>query len=114
MERITRVVKSLADDGVERGVDLNRPVHCDSCGTERNSAGSALYGAYKVCNECLLDFTLALASGAVDTVADYMTKRTDVTEGQPPSTLSTREERPSLARGPLTARDKLLPHNEPC
>ena len=86
-------------------------MHCDSCDAERASAGSALYGIYKLCNNCLLDFTLALASGTVDTVADYMTRRTD---GRDPAELAAPHERPAIARGPMPAREKLLPHNEPC
>ncbi|MGH2443226.1 MAG: hypothetical protein ACRDFX_08690 [Chloroflexota bacterium] len=113
-ERITKVVRSLADDQVERGVDLSRPLHCDSCDIEKPSAGSALYGAYKFCNDCLLDFTLALAAGGVDNAADYMTRRDP--EGQlPPSELTGLHERPTTGfANPLHGRDKLMPRNEPC
>lgn len=110
-ERITRVVHTLVEDGVERGIDLSRPMHCDSCDQERAPAGSALYGAYRLCNQCLLDFTLALASGQVENVAEYMTRRSD---GFPPSDLTTHRDRPAYTVNPVVSRDKLVPRNEPC
>lgn len=113
-ERITRVVRSLADDRIERGVDLARPMHCDSCDLEKPSAGSALYGAYKFCNDCLLDFTLALASGTVENAAEFMTRRSDEPGSLPPSDLASHSERHILPVNPLQGRDKLMPRNEPC
>lgn len=112
--RITAVVRSLADDRVERGIDLSRPVRCDSCGLEKTSAGSALYGAYKLCNDCLLDFTIDLASGRVENVADFMTRRTDAPPSPPPPDTPAEAERRSVSLNPLTGRDKLMPSNEPC
>ncbi len=108
--RITRLVRSLADDRVDRGVDVNRPMQCDSCGQEKNAAGSAVYGAYKLCNDCLLDFTLALAGNGVANVADFMTRNTD--DETPPPTLSEHRERPQLSLTQLQGRDKLMPSNE--
>ena len=113
-ERITRVVRSLADDRVERGVDLSRPMMCDSCDREKASAGSALFGAYKLCNDCLLEFTFALARGSVETAAEYMTSQPDGDEQLPPSDLSDQPERSVLSFGPIPGRDKLVPRNEPC
>jgi hypothetical protein len=113
-ERITRVVRSLADDRVERGVELNRPMHCDSCDQEKASAGSSLYGVYKLCNDCLLDFTLALASGKVDSVSDFMTRQIDEPGSLPPSDVASRRDRSAASLNPLPGRDKLLPRNEPC
>jgi hypothetical protein len=112
-DRITTVVRSLAEDRVERGVDLSRPMHCDSCDQEKSSAGSALYGAYKFCNDCLLDFTLALASGSVANAAEYMTRQADDSSLAPPSDLDTRRERHSVSMNTISGRDKLMPHNEP-
>ncbi|MGI8968663.1 MAG: hypothetical protein ACR2GA_06130 [Chloroflexota bacterium] len=112
IERITRVVRSLADDRVDRGVDLARPMHCDSCDQEKPSAGSAVYGAYKFCNDCLLDFTLKLASGEAGTAAEYMTRRSDGGTFAPD--LSLPREHRSGSISPLPARDKLMPRNEPC
>jgi hypothetical protein len=113
LERITRVVRSLADDRVERGVELSRPMHCDSCDQEKPSAGSSLYGVYKLCNDCLLDFTVALASGKVDTVADFMTRQIDDPGSMPPSDVSSRRDRPAVSLNQLPGRDKLLPRHEP-
>jgi hypothetical protein len=112
-ERITRVVRSLADDRVERGVDLSRPMMCDSCDAEKGSGGSSLFGVYKLCNDCLLDFTLALARGTVENAAEYMTRRSDGDEALE-SSLAGEAERSVLAFGPLPGRDKLVPRNEPC
>jgi hypothetical protein len=111
-ERIIRVVRSLADDRVERGIELGGPMHCDSCAREKTAAGSALYGAYKLCNDCLLEFTLALASGTVDSVAQFMTRQSD--DAAPPSDLSNRRDRQVVPMNPLQGRDKLMPQNEPC
>lgn len=104
-------MRSLAEDRVERGVDLNRTMHCDSCDTEKEPLGSTVYGVYKLCNDCFLDFTLKLASGEADNVAEFMTKRDD---GVPPSGLENHRDRSSLSVQPLSGRDKLMPHNEPC
>lgn len=112
-ERITRVVRSLTEDRVERGVELGRPMHCDSCDLEKSPAGSAQYGAYQFCNDCLLDFTLALASGQADNAAEYMTKQPDGDYGPPSAELTGHHER-HTGMNPLSARDKLVPRNEPC
>jgi hypothetical protein len=113
IERITQVVRSLAEDRVERGVELNRPMRCDSCSQEKSPAGAALYGAYRLCNDCLLDFTLALASGEVDNVAEYMTRGSDES-GAPPSDLTRHRDRPAVSYSSLHGRDKLMPSSEPC
>jgi hypothetical protein len=110
VDRITNVVRGLADDQVDRGVDLNRQMHCDSCGRDTSPNGSALYGTYKLCNDCLLDFTLKLASGEVDSVAEYMTKRDD--NPTPTDLESPRVDR-SVSYQSLPGRDKLMPSHEP-
>jgi hypothetical protein len=113
-ERITRVVRSLAEDRVERGIELSRPMVCDSCDREKPSAGSALFGVYKLCNDCLLDFTIALARGSVENVAEFMTRRLDDTEAASASDLTGQAQRSVLSFGPIPGRDKLVPRNEPC
>jgi hypothetical protein len=113
--RIVRVVRSMAEDRVERGVELNRAMHCHSCDQEKPAAGSALYGAYRLCNDCFLEFTLALASGTVDTVAEFMTRTPDGNGSLPPGDLGGgRERQPIQQLNPLSGRDKLMPSNEPC
>jgi hypothetical protein len=89
-------------------------MHCDSCALEKPAAGSALYGSYKLCNDCLLDFTMQLATGQVENVADFMTKRTEAPESLPPSGLADQPDRASIRLNPLQGRDKLMPSNEPC
>ena len=92
-------------------------MNCDSCDLEKQSAGSALYGTYKLCNDCLLDFTLSLASGRAESVTDFMTKRTESPGSlPPPSDLADQRDRasPYLARNPHPGTDKLMPSNEPC
>lgn len=111
-ERIVNVVRSLADDRVDRGIDLGRAMHCDSCDQDKAPAGSTLYGAYKLCNDCLVDFTLALASGTVENVAEYMTRRSDEpVDLAPPPDLNTIRDRQSL--GNRQTRDKFMPGHEP-
>ena len=114
VDRITRVVRSLTEDRVERGIELARPMHCDSCGLEKPSAGSALSGAYKLCNDCLLDFTLALAAQRVQNVAEFMTRKYDDTLGTPPSEFSGHRDRQSVQFNTFGGREKLQPRNEPC
>lgn len=114
VERITRVIRSLTEDRIERGIDLGRPMHCDSCDTEKPAAGSAQYGAYNLCNDCLLDFTLSLASGRVDNVSEYMMRKTDDSDSVPPSDLAGQLDRSGVPVRPLPGRDKLMPSNEPC
>lgn len=113
-DRIVRVVRSMAEDRIERGVELNRAMHCHSCDLEKPSAGSALYGAYRLCNDCLLEFTLALASGNVDNVAEFMTRTPGGSGALPPDDLSGRDRQTIQQLNPLTGRDKLMPSNEPC
>jgi myo-inositol-1-phosphate synthase len=112
IERITLNVRSMVDDRVERGIDLSRGMKCDSCGEEKPSAGSSLYGAYKLCNDCLLDLTIAIASAKVETVVDFMTNQVDV-DSPPPTSLTEERDRHTIARSALHSRDKLLPSNEP-
>jgi hypothetical protein len=85
-------------------------MQCDSCGQEKNGAGAAVYGAYKLCNDCLLDFTLALAGNDIANVADFMTQKID--DGTPPPDLTGHRERPPLSLNQLQGRDKLMPSNE--
>jgi hypothetical protein len=113
-ERITRIVRSLGDDRVDRGVDLSRPMHCSSCDEEKSPLGATQYGIYQLCNDCLLDFTLALARGDIENVAQYMTKRPDVEPGsEPPQSPSAAPTR-SGTMPQFTRSDKLVPRNEPC
>lgn len=109
--RITENVRSMTDDRVERGIDLSKAMECDSCASNKSAAGSSLYGAYKLCNDCLLEFTLALASGRVDTVVDFMTQRIDGPDG--PSGLDDGMNRQVSSRPSVAPRDKLMPSNEP-
>lgn len=110
--RITGVIRGLAEDQVDRGVDLNRMMRCDSCDIEKPPHGSSQYGAYALCNDCLLEFTLLLAMGEVDSVAEYMTKRPE----DSPALLESRTGGDlEKSRRPLPKRtEKLMPSNEPC
>jgi hypothetical protein len=110
VERITLNVRSMREDRIERGVELSRPMHCDSCGLDKPSGGSSLYGDYRLCNDCLLDLTLELASGRADTVIDFMTQHVDgpSAEAQLVDDLDR-----STMRGTFHGRDKLRPSNEP-
>lgn len=89
-------------------------MRCDSCGAEKASAGSALYGAYKLCNDCLLEFTLDLASGEIGNVADFMTRRGDGTASLPEPGGPRERYSSTTSLNPLTPRDSLRPSNEPC
>lgn len=114
-ERITEVVRSLADDHVDRGVDLNRPMRCDSCDVEKSPFGSSQYGAYALCNDCLLEFTLALANGDVENVAGYMTKRPEDSEEPPHASTKPSLLEPRPLRSDVRTRgEKLMPSKEPC
>jgi hypothetical protein len=114
-ERIVGVVRSLADDHVDRGVDLGRPFRCDSCDVEKTPLGATQYGAYALCNECLLEFTLSLARGEIENVAEYMTKRPDESSSTLRSESAATASARSIANPPIPARgEKLLPSNEPC
>ena len=112
--RIESVIRSLQEDRVERGVDLGTPMRGDSCVQEKAAAGSAMYGAYKLCNDCLLEFTVALASGRVSNVADYMTRKSEDPAGPPPSDWTEQRERSSAQFNARMSPDKWMPSNEPC
>lgn len=111
-QRIVDVVRSLMDDQVDRGVELGRPMHCDSCDSDKSPMGSTQYGAYALCNDCLLEFTLLLARGDIENVAEYMTKRPESTDSPPASPPERMESRP--VRSVSKRGEKLLPSNEPC
>lgn len=84
-------------------------MRCDSCELEKSAHGSSQYGAYSLCNDCLLEFTLLLARAEVDNVAEYMTKRPDE-----PVYLESAAERaePSAVRPAPKRTEKLMPSNE--
>jgi len=106
-QRIMEVVRSLTEDQVDRGVDLNRPMHCDSCDLDKSPLGSSQYGAYALCNDCLLELTLLLARGEIESVAEYMTRRPDDPGDLPPAPP---EQLNSRSRSSLPKRsEKLLP-----
>lgn len=111
--RIARVVHSLIDDRVDRGVELGRPMRCDSCVQEKPAAGATVYGTYKLCNDCLLDYTLALASGRADSVSDFMTRRIGEPEHIVVSEPAEAPERHSVSLHPMHGRDKFMPSTEP-
>ena len=113
IERITVNIRSMVDDRVERGIDLSRTMHCDSCGEDKPAAGSSLYGAYKLCNECLLDLTLALAAGRADTVVDFMTHRVEGPDVSASARMAEERDLSSLPRNAMHGRDKFMPSNEP-
>ena len=110
IERISQNIRSMVDDRVERGIDLSRTMRCDSCGQEKSPAGSSLYGAYKLCNECLIDLTVTLASGGADTVVDFMTRHVD---GSGSPVLGDDRDLTNIPRNSLQGRDKFMPSNEP-
>jgi hypothetical protein len=117
VERISSVIRGLTEDNVDRGIDLTRPMRCDSCDCERSPAGASQYGAYALCNECLLEFTLALAKGDIENVAEYMTKRpeTSATDSYDDVEHSSAVYDTRPVRAPFGARsEKLRPSNEPC
>ncbi|GAC1445537.1 MAG: hypothetical protein NVSMB52_06940 [Chloroflexota bacterium] len=89
-------------------------MHCDSCDVEKPSAGAALYGAYKLCNDCLLDFTLALAAQRVENVSEFMTRDFDGATDTPAAQLTAQRDRLSVPVNTLQGREKLQPRNEPC
>lgn len=114
-ERIISIVRSLADDNVDRGVDLNRPMRCDSCDREKSPLGSSQYGAYALCNDCLLEFTLSLARGDIENVAEYMTRRPDDNSPVPNHLTDQLAAEHRLSHSPASKRgEKLRPSNEPC
>jgi hypothetical protein len=113
-ERIAGVIRSLVDDHVDRGVDLGRPFHCDSCDREQSPLGATQYGAYALCNDCLLEFTLSLARGEIENVAEYMTKRPDESGSGPPAEPATTSSTRSVTNHMTARGDKLMPSNEPC
>lgn len=116
-ERITDVIRSLTEDHVDRGVELSRPMRCNSCDMEKSPLGSSQYGAYALCNDCLLEFTLALAKGDIENVAEYMTRRPD--DGQEPRDPAPEgprrlDTRPVVPHSLPKRGEKLMPRNEPC
>jgi hypothetical protein len=110
-QRITSVVRGLVHDKVERGIDLNRPMRCDSCNAEKSPYGSSQYGQYALCNDCLLEFTILLARGVIDSVDDYMISRPDESLRAENTSPLTNEPvaAPSLPR----RREKFVPRSEP-
>lgn len=95
---------------MERGVDIARPFRCDNCGEVKSGAGSAKYGEYKLCNDCLLDFTVALATNRTSGISEYM--RRDTGDALPPTDWNEGRVQTNVP-GPVANREQLLPRNEP-
>ena len=69
---ITERIRGLALKRLEVGVSTGTRVICHNCGHAKPVAGSVHYGRYRLCNDCALQYELAKAEGAVQTIEDFV------------------------------------------
>ena len=72
------VVNQMKLDDIEENPDSEFEMFdCSSCAKESMLAGSIQYSKYRLCNDCVLLFELALKLGKVQNIEEYMEKTED-------------------------------------
>jgi hypothetical protein len=69
---IRATVRLFAVDDAARGVSPHARVYCDACDQPRPAAGSINYERYQLCNGCAVEYEVARARGALESVGQYV------------------------------------------
>lgn len=73
------VVYQMKLDDIEENPDSEKEFFtCSACANDKCLAGSIQYSKYRLCNECVLMYELALKLGKVQNIDEYMQKTEDV------------------------------------
>jgi predicted nucleic acid binding AN1-type Zn finger protein len=71
-KEITKRIRGLGLKDLQVGISTSSRVICHNCGYAKLLAGSIHYGQYRLCNDCALNYELAKAEGAVQTIEDFV------------------------------------------
>lgn len=72
------VVNQMKLDDIEENPDSEFEMFdCSACGTEKPLAGSIQYSKYRLCNDCVLLYELALKLGKIKNINDFIEKTED-------------------------------------
>lgn len=69
---ITERIRGLATEHLQEGIPSGSRIICHNCGHTKLLVGSARYGRYRLCNDCALEYDLALAEGKVKNIEDFI------------------------------------------
>ena len=79
VEEMQKVVEQMRLDDIEEDPDIIHEMFiCDCCGAEKCLAGSIQYGNYRLCNDCVLMYELALKLEKVQNIEEFMQKTEDI------------------------------------
>lgn len=72
------VVEQMKLDDIEENPDSEFEMFdCSACAKEKMLAGSIMYSKYRLCNECVLMYELALKLGKVKNIEEFISKTED-------------------------------------
>ncbi len=67
------VVEQMRLDDIEENPDCeNEFFTCNACGETKSLAGSVQYGAYRLCNDCVLYAEVGFELGQIKTIDDLI------------------------------------------
>jgi len=69
---ITERIRSLRLEHMRAGISTQTMVICDNCRKVKPLVGSARYGPYRLCNDCVLGYELAKAVGDIKSIDDFI------------------------------------------
>jgi hypothetical protein len=72
IEAVRRAMRVFVEDDLARGVLASSLQPCDACQSSRPAVGFIHYGGYHVCNQCATAYELALMSGAVFAIDQFI------------------------------------------
>ena len=72
------VVEQMKIDDIEENPDSEYELFtCSACAKDKMLAGSIMYSKYRLCNECVLMYELALKLGKVKNIEEFISKTED-------------------------------------
>ena len=72
------VINQMKLDDIEDNPDSEFEMfNCSACAEEKMLAGSIQYSKYRLCNDCVLLYELALKLGKVQNIEEFMAKTED-------------------------------------
>ena len=78
VKEMQQVVEQMRLDDIEENPDVEKDFFvCDACGGYKCVAGSILYGEYRLCNDCVLMYELALKLGKIQDIEEFIAKTED-------------------------------------
>ena len=69
---ITERIRGLRLEHMQAGISTQSMVICDNCRKVKPLVGSARYGPYRLCNDCVLGSELAKDVGDIKSIDDFI------------------------------------------